>query len=82
VKARAGSKGAGIVLSNNLNTILKYRSRIVQKYVERPLLLDITHRHKFDLRLWVLVKGSKNISIYYFEQFYGRICSERYSLSS
>ena len=38
------------------------QSRIVQRYIERPLLLNKTkhsflNNHKFDLRQWVLLKS-------------------------
>jgi tubulin polyglutamylase TTLL5 len=79
LKSRTGSKGAGIILSNNSNEIYKNESRLVQRYIEDPLLLDGINRHKFDIRLWVLVTGFKSIEIYYHKAFYGRISSQKYN---
>jgi len=64
VKSQCSSKGAGMYLSNDLNTISKQGNRLVQKYIENVLILQ-EYKRKFDLRMWVLVVGGKNCRIYY-----------------
>ena len=79
-KSKVSSKGAGITLHNQLDTILKFDNRLVQKYIERPLLFEGLRGRKFDLRIWVLLVGGEP-DIYYHTKFYGRVCSEEYSLA-
>lgn len=58
------------------------QSKIVQKYIEKPLLL--THNgdiRKFDIRQWVLVTSFDPLQIYMFSDFYLRICGSTYELS-
>lgn len=67
-----------------MNSMLKsakdIQSRIVQKYIERPLLFSNTkysylNNHKFDLRQWVLLKSLDPLEIYMFSHFYLRLAS-------
>jgi hypothetical protein len=60
VKAKTSSKGAGIFLTSNLNTLLKQNNRLIQKYVENVLMLKVASQRKFDLRLWVLLVGGRD----------------------
>lgn len=58
------------------------QSKIVQKYIEKPLLL--THHNeirKFDIRQWVLVTSFDPLQIYIFSEFYLRLCGSRYELN-
>ena len=43
------------------------------------MLLKCLRNRKFDLRVWVLVVGSRPMRVYYFEQFYGRVSAKEYS---
>ncbi|XP_056465465.1 tubulin--tyrosine ligase [Gadus macrocephalus] len=67
-KSSAGAKGAGILISSDANQLLEYidnqgQVHIIQKYLEKPLLLEPGHR-KFDIRSWVLVDSQYNIYLY------------------
>uniref|UniRef100_A0A061RUC1 Tubulin--tyrosine ligase-like protein 8 n=1 Tax=Tetraselmis sp. GSL018 TaxID=582737 RepID=A0A061RUC1_9CHLO len=52
--------------------------RVVQKYVERPLLLD---RRKADLRVWVAVLRFEPLVAYMYEQVMVRPASQGFTLS-
>ncbi|XP_042189481.1 tubulin--tyrosine ligase isoform X2 [Callorhinchus milii] len=67
-KSSAGAKGAGILISSDANELLDYidnqgQVHVIQKYLERPLLLEPGHR-KFDIRSWVLLDHHYNIYLY------------------
>ena len=62
-------------MSNSLLTI-RTNSFIVQKYMERPLLV---HNRKFDIRMWVLI--SHDLKVYLFREGYLRTSSYPYTLS-
>ncbi|KAH0572529.1 Tubulin tyrosine ligase [Spironucleus salmonicida] len=49
---------------------------IIQKYVERPLLI---HGYKFDIRQWVLVSSVNPLVIWQWTRPYLRFCSAKYS---
>jgi tubulin polyglutamylase TTLL6/13 len=57
--------------------------RLVQKYIERPLLLTRSHPdfnlRKFDIRQWVLVTRLKPLQAYLFSGSYLRFSKEPYS---
>ncbi|CAD8114381.1 unnamed protein product [Paramecium sonneborni] len=55
---------------------IKSSSFVIQKYIQRPLLLD---GRKFDIRVWVLV--NHNFDIYIFNQGYARLSSEMFDLT-
>lgn len=67
-KSSAGAKGAGILISHDAADLLEYidnqgQVHIIQKYLEKPLLLEPGHR-KFDIRSWVLLDHQYNIYLY------------------
>ncbi|MBN3298440.1 TTL ligase, partial [Amia calva] len=67
-KSSAGAKGAGILISSDASQLLEFidnqgQVHVIQKYLERPLLLEPGHR-KFDIRSWVLVDHQYNIYLY------------------
>jgi hypothetical protein len=87
VKPSSNARGNGIYLEKNMGLMLKsakdIQLRIVQKYIERPLLFKHTkyphlNQHKFDLRQWVLLKSLDPLEIYMFSHFYLRLASEKY----
>lgn len=56
MKPTGVSRGSGITISNDCKRILQNKyGKIVQKYIESPLLLNCGR--KFDIRQWVLVKS-------------------------
>jgi len=86
VKPGASSKGFGISVESSLSQVLQKSGmsldRVVQKYVERPLLLMHGGRkRKFDLRQWVLVKSFDPLQAYLFSSAYLRFCNEEYDLN-
>lgn len=90
VKPGMNARGSGIFLSDNLEEILtkgeQISARVVQKYVEQPLLISIEAKGlsslKFDIRQWVLVKKFKPLRAFIFSHPYGRLCSKSYETKS
>ncbi|MBN3278968.1 TTL ligase, partial [Polyodon spathula] len=82
-KSSAGAKGAGILISSDASELLEFidnqgQVHVIQKYLERPLLLEPGHR-KFDIRSWVLV--DHQYSIYLYKEGVLRTSSEPYDSS-
>ena len=49
---------------------------IVQKYIERPLIIQ---KKKFDIRLWVVAAGFNPLKAYIYQKFYLRFGADNYS---
>lgn len=89
VKPASNARGNGIFVTHKLTDIIKEeksenvgKDTLVQKYLERPLLLDIEGaRYKFDIRQWVLVTSLSPLTIYIFDGFYCRLCSRPFDLA-
>ncbi|KAH7827503.1 putative Tubulin-tyrosine ligase family protein [Monocercomonoides exilis] len=84
VKPVGKSRGRGIECFNALHTLFSYirageDNFIVQKYIERPLLI---HKFKFDIRQWVLVTSLTPLTIWRFTKPYFRLSSLPFTLSS
>jgi len=76
------SRGMGHLLSGDIGAILRQSEsgpRIVQKYIERPFLLN---SRKFDMRLMVLVKSIEPLEIYLYNIYYARLANVPYSHDS
>ena len=71
----ANSEVAGISNLGNLPCIIKTKSFVIQKYVERPLLI---HDRKFDIRCWALV--TDDMKLYFFKEGYIRTSSSTYTM--
>lgn len=61
----------------NLPSVIKTRTFVIQKYVERPLLI---HERKFDIRCWVLV--TQEMKLYWFKEGYIRTSSSSFTMDS
>jgi len=82
VKPGTNSKGSGVECMSTLPELLHHcgtmPNRIVQKYIERPLLLF--SGRKFDIRQWVLVRSVSPLRIFLFSECYLRLCNDMYDL--
>ncbi|CAK9819534.1 Tubulin glycylase 3A [Anthophora quadrimaculata] len=80
------SRGRGIVLLNKLEDVMakmnpsnKSDTRyVVQKYIERPLLVYST---KFDIRQWFIVTCAQPLTLWIYKESYLRFCSQKFSLT-
>ena len=59
----------------NMPNVIKSHTFVIQKYIEKPLLLK---GRKFDIRVWCLV--THNMDIYFFKEGYLRTSSEEFNL--
>lgn len=79
VKPPASARGTGISVVNKWSQIPKDKPVVVQKYIERPLLIN---ENKFDLRLYVLVTSINPLRIYMYKNGLARFASVKYSSES
>ncbi|XP_055839071.1 tubulin monoglutamylase TTLL4 isoform X2 [Episyrphus balteatus] len=76
VKPPASARGTGISVVNKWSQIPKDKPVVVQKYIEKPLLIN---ENKFDLRLYVLVTSINPLRIYMYKNGLARFASVKYS---
>jgi len=89
IKPSGNARGSGIFLTDSLEEAIdsgaKNQARIIQKYIERPLIIKDSiypnlNNKKFDIRQWVLVSSMNPLVIYMFSSSYIRLCSQRFEL--
>lgn len=84
VKPAFLNRGRGIGIFKSMKDIQDYmfnkniqiKDWVVQKYIERPLLLN---GRKFDIRIWVIV--TEDLKIYFYRQGYLRTSSGTFDLA-
>lgn len=76
VKPPASARGAGIRIVNKWSQFPKDRPLVIQKYIERPLLIN---DNKFDLRLYVVLTSINPLRIYMYKDGLVRFASVKYS---
>jgi hypothetical protein len=74
-KPSKGSQGAGISLIKRFVDLPRNAQTsefLVQRYIENPLLIN---NKKFDIRLYVVIKGVDPIEAYVYEEGLARFCT-------
>ena len=74
-KPTAGCQGDAIMLFKTLSDLPSGNDIIVQKYMDKPLLLDGI---KFDLRVYVVVVSLDPIQAFVCEEGLARFCTKKY----
>jgi tubulin polyglutamylase TTLL5 len=72
------SRGRGISVVKDISGVQYGAEMVIQKYVERPLLLD---GFKFDLRTYVLVTSFSPLEAHLYTEGFARLSTQRYTLA-
>ncbi|KAL1491448.1 hypothetical protein ABEB36_012046 [Hypothenemus hampei] len=72
------SQGKGIFLFKKLSELNYDSNTVVQKYIEKPLLIG---GYKFDLRLYVCVPSYHPLTIYMYKEGLARFGTDKFSLN-
>eukprot|EP00002_Diphylleia_rotans_P030239 TRINITY_DN6200_c0_g1_i2.p1 TRINITY_DN6200_c0_g1~~TRINITY_DN6200_c0_g1_i2.p1 ORF type:complete len:443 (+),score=79.67 TRINITY_DN6200_c0_g1_i2:60-1388(+) len=73
------SRGRKIFLIQDIHDLSYDCPSVVQKYIERPLLIG---GYKFDLRIYVLVKSFHPLTVYMYKEGLARFATEKYGFES
>ena len=84
IKPVASSRGRGIEVVSSARELELFLSQatdakpmVVQKYISNPSLIK---KHKFDIRLWVLISSIHPLRVYTFNQPYARLSNYEFTL--
>ncbi|KAL4708427.1 hypothetical protein ACJJTC_019663 [Scirpophaga incertulas] len=77
-KPVAQSQGRGIFLFRSVCEMRCGTSAVVQRYIERPLLIA---GYKFDLRLYVCVPGYRPLTAYMYAEGLARFGTDKYTIN-
>ena len=84
-KPSQGKGGEGIFIFDKYQDIQhrlwgpKSSELLVQKYLTKPMVVD---NKKFDLRLYAVIKGTKQLEVWVCQQGMARFCTEEYKSPS
>lgn len=73
------SRGRGISLVQDINAVTYSQASVIQRYVDKPLLLK---GYKFDLRLYVLVTSFQPLEAFIYRDGFARLSTQAYSTSA
>ncbi|XP_013113995.2 uncharacterized protein LOC106091855 isoform X3 [Stomoxys calcitrans] len=76
IKPPASARGTGISIVNKWSQFPKDRPLVVQKYIERPLLIN---ENKFDMRIYVILTSINPMRLYMYKDGLARFASVKYS---
>ncbi|XP_061399048.1 LOW QUALITY PROTEIN: tubulin monoglutamylase TTLL4 [Musca vetustissima] len=76
VKPPASARGTGISIVNKWSQFPKDLPLVVQKYIERPLLIN---DNKFDMRIYVVLTSINPLRLYMYKDGLARFASVKYS---
>merc|ERR1712166_442048 len=78
-KPHSGSQGRNIFIIQNLHDLSYDSQYVIQRYVDRPLLIQ---GYKFDLRIYVLVTSVHPLEVYIYKEGLTRFSSKKYDMST
>lgn len=73
------SRGRGISMVTDANSLTYSQASVLQRYVDRPLCLD---GYKFDLRLYILVTSFCPLEAFIYKEGFARLSTHKYSTDS
>ena len=74
-KPQAAAQGRGIFLSQDLQDFEPKGKYVVQRYMDKPFLID---NLKFDLRIYVLLSGVDPLRVFFYKEGLCRLATREY----